>query len=68
MALTREQGFAQLLAKGFMHWSQALAMQGRGEEGITQLRQGQAARRAVGNELGRLFSLACLAEAYGTGG
>jgi predicted ATPase len=43
----------------------ALAAQGQGEEGIAQIRQGMAAWQATGQELGRPYCLALLAEAYG---
>ena len=68
MALTREQGFAQLSSTGLMHWGRALAAQGRGEEGITRIRQGMAAHRATGADLTLLLPLTWLIEAYGTGG
>src|SRR5262249_17433377 len=47
----------------FRGW--ALAEQGQGEDGLTQIRQGQAARRVVGAKLGRSHSLALQAEMYG---
>ena len=68
MALAREQGFAQWLAAGLVHWGWTLAAQGQGEAGIPQIRQGLAAYRATGAELARPFYLAWLAEAYGAGG
>ncbi len=43
----------------------ALAEQGQGEEGITQMRQGLAAYQATGAEIARPYFLALLAEAYG---
>jgi predicted ATPase len=43
----------------------ALAEQGQGEEGITQIRQGMAAFQALGQELGRPYHFALLAGAYG---
>ncbi len=46
----------------------ALAQQGQGEEGISQIRQGLAAWQPTGSELGRSHLLALLAEAYGKGG
>ena len=46
----------------------ALAEQGQGEEGITQIRQGLAAYRATGAEGQHPYFLALLAEAYGKGG
>jgi predicted ATPase len=42
----------------------ALAMQGQGEEGIPLIRQGLAAHRATGAELGRSYYLTFLTEAY----
>jgi predicted ATPase len=46
----------------------ALAKQGHNDEGILQLRQGIAELRAMGQELGRPYFLALLAEAYSEGG
>jgi predicted ATPase len=46
----------------------ALAVQGQGEAGIAQLRQGLVAYRVTGAELRRPYYLALLAEAYGKGG
>jgi predicted ATPase len=43
----------------------ALIEQGKGEEGITQIRQGLAALQVAGHELLRLYFLALLAESYG---
>jgi class 3 adenylate cyclase len=43
----------------------ALAEQGQGEEGITQIRQGLVAYQATGAELFRPYFLALLAETYG---
>jgi predicted ATPase len=63
-ALACEQGFAQPLSAGTILRGWALAMQGQGEEGITQMRQGLAARQATGSERTWLFYLAMLAEAY----
>jgi predicted ATPase len=63
-ALSREQGFMQPLSAGTILGGWALALQGRGEDGIAQMRQGLAARRAIGSERTWLFLLAMLAEAY----
>jgi predicted ATPase len=63
-ALAREQGFAQPLSAGTILRGWALAMQGQGEEGLAQMRQGLAARQATGSERTWLFYLAMLAEAY----
>jgi predicted ATPase len=65
MALASEKGFPQYLAVGMIMRGWALAMQGQGEEGIAQLRQGLAAHRAAGAEVARSRDLALLAEAYG---
>jgi predicted ATPase len=68
ITLSTEQGFPLLLAYGTILRGWALAEQGRGEEGIVQIRQGLAAWRAMGTETGRPRWLALLAEAYGKGG
>jgi predicted ATPase len=64
-ALTTEQGFSDWLAWGTMLRGWALAMQGQGEEGIVQLRQGLAAQRAKGAEIAWPYFLSLLAEAHG---
>ncbi|HKZ50878.1 MAG TPA: hypothetical protein VJ256_03875, partial [Dehalococcoidia bacterium] len=66
MALSSEQGFPHYLALGTIARGWALAEQGEIEEGIKQMRQGLAAWRATGAEVGTWF-LALLAEAYGKG-
>ena len=68
MALSTEQGFAHWLADGTILRGWALAEQGQREEGITQMRQGLAALRAIGSEIERPSFLALLAEAYGKEG
>ena len=68
MALAREQGFAQLVGSRVSCRGWALAAQGQGEEGMAQMRQGLAAYRATGAELGTAVLSGLLAEAYGTGG
>jgi class 3 adenylate cyclase/predicted ATPase len=65
IALSREHGFAFHLATGSILRGWALAEQGQEEGGIAQMRQGLAAERATGAELGRPHWLALLAEAYG---
>jgi DNA-binding winged helix-turn-helix (wHTH) protein/predicted ATPase len=65
IALSREQGFPQWLALGGIMRGQALAVQGQGEAGIAQIRQGLAAYEAVGAKLGLPYLLGVLAEAYG---
>jgi predicted ATPase len=68
MALATEHGFPLWLAGGMILRGWALAEQGQGEEGIVQICQGLAARRATGEEMPRPYYLALLAEAYGKTG
>jgi predicted ATPase len=65
IALSHEQGFTLREASGVTLRGWALAEQGRGEEGIAQIRQGLAATQALGADLLRPHFLALLAEAYG---
>jgi class 3 adenylate cyclase/predicted ATPase len=65
ITLSTEQGFPHWLALGTFQRGWALAVQGQGAEGIAQMHQGLATRRAAGAELGRPLMLALLAEAYG---
>ena len=65
ITLSSEQGFAFFSAMGTIDRGGALAEQGRGEEGIAQMRQGLAVYQATGAELWRPYWLALLAEAYG---
>ena len=65
IALSTEQGFPHWLASGTILRGWALAVQGQGEEGIAQMRQGLDAFRATGAELSQSYFLALLAEAYG---
>jgi predicted ATPase len=65
IALSSEQGFAFWVAWGTNLRGWAIAEQGQGEEGIVQMRQGLAAYRATGAEIGRPRFLALLAEVYG---
>jgi hypothetical protein len=48
VALSTEQGFPQWAAHGAILRGWALAMQGQGEEGMAQVRQGITAYRATG--------------------
>jgi predicted ATPase len=68
IALSNEQGFPFWVAVGTIQRGWALAEQGQGEEGITQIRQGLAAYRDIGSELTRTHFLSLLAEAYGKTG
>jgi len=59
-----EQKVALMLALGPIMRGWALAMQGQGVEGLTQLRQGLDAYRATGAEFQRPHFLSMLAEVY----
>ena len=63
--LATEQGFPFWVAWGSIVRGWALAAQGPGKAGITQILQGLASHRATGAELARPYFLALLAEAYG---
>ncbi len=65
LALAREYEFPLWLAWGTIPWGWVLAEQGRGEEGVAQLRQGLVASRATGAELYRPLFLATQAEVHG---
>jgi len=68
MTLATEQGFAQIAACGTISRGWALAEQGKRAEGMRQMRQGQAALRAMGVESIQSWVLALLAEAHEKGG
>lgn len=65
MALANEHGFPHWLVMGQILRGWALADQGKGEEGLAQIRQGQAACQAIGIGLGWSGTLFQLAEACG---
>jgi len=65
MTLATEHGLAPSLALGTIMRGWVLAEQGRGEEGIAQMRQGLATWRAAGSVVDRGYHLSLLAEAYG---
>jgi predicted ATPase len=65
MRLCQEQGFPFWLAMATMLRGWAVTQQGQVEEGIGQIRQGLAAYRKMGTELGRPHFIARLAEVYG---
>jgi predicted ATPase/class 3 adenylate cyclase len=68
-ALSTEHGFPITLAVGAAHRGWALTEQGRGEEGIIQIREGIDTWRATGSTLFfQPFLLAMLAEAHGKAG
>jgi len=60
IVLSREQGFPYWLALGTVWRGWALAEQGQGEEGITQIRQGLNACHATGAKYLRTYFLALL--------
>jgi len=62
--LSRRHGFAQWEALGIFMRGGALVEQGLGEEGLDQLRQAQAASRAMGKELAQTHFFVRLAQAY----
>jgi predicted ATPase len=65
MALSTEQGFPFWLMTGRLVWGWALAERGQEEEGIAQMQQGLAARRAMGTtEVGWAVFIPRLATAY----
>jgi predicted ATPase len=65
IVLSNDQEFPSTVAVGTIVRGQALAEEeGRGEEGIAQIRQGLAALQAKGAEAGRPLYLTMLAEAY----
>jgi predicted ATPase/class 3 adenylate cyclase len=68
ITLATEQGFAERVAwsMGFHGW--ALAMQGQGEAGIAEIRQGIAACLATESKWIQAYFLGLLAEAYGEDG
>jgi predicted ATPase len=65
MALSTEKSFPHWLAYGTIIRGWALTAQGEGAEGITQMRQGLVAYRAMGAEIHRPYFLGLMAEAYG---
>jgi class 3 adenylate cyclase/predicted ATPase len=64
IALCTEHGLSQWLVWGSIYRGCALVEQGRGEEGITEIRQSLAAYQATGAEAGRVLFLTLLAEGY----
>jgi predicted ATPase len=68
MAIAVEQDFGFFIAFDKMLLGRALAMQGRLDEGIAEMRQGLAAYQATGAEALQLHWLITLAEVYGKAG
>ena len=62
LTLSTEQGFTLWMAVGTIFRGWALAMQGQGEEGVAQVRQGVTAWRATGATLHVPFLCTLLAE------
>ncbi|NOT55365.1 MAG: hypothetical protein HOP18_12225 [Deltaproteobacteria bacterium] len=65
MVLANEQGFELFMSRGVLWRGWVLIDEEQVEEGIAQMRQGLAAFRATGAELGGPFILTWLAAAYG---
>jgi predicted ATPase len=65
IALATAQDFPQWRAQGSVLRGWALAEQGQAAAGVTEIRQGLAAWRATGAEIGRQWRLLLLAEAQG---
>jgi predicted ATPase len=63
--LGTEQGFALWVGQGLMLQGWVLTEQGKGAEGLAQMRQGLAIVQAAGQQQGQVFLLALLAERYG---
>jgi predicted ATPase len=68
IGLAAEQGFTFFVDEASIFRGWAIAEQGEPEAGIEQIRQGLAAHRAAGVEMGRPSHLALLAEAYARAG
>lgn len=64
ITLATEKSFQYRLAQGLMMHGWSVAIQGRIEEGIAQIRQGLAAYEATGAQQGRYLHLMCLADVY----
>jgi predicted ATPase len=68
LALSTKQGFEQWVGILTLQRGEALAAQGRYEEGLTQMHHGLATKQARGSGIGRPGELARIAEAYGRSG
>jgi predicted ATPase len=64
VTLSTEQGFTHWVALGTSLRGWALALQGQGEEGMAQVRQGMAAWQATGAVIAVPFLYTLLAEVY----
>jgi predicted ATPase len=65
LTIAQEQGFAQRLAQAMILRGWALAKQGEGADGLSQMVQGLSTYRATGAEAWCHYWLILLAEAYG---
>jgi predicted ATPase len=63
MAMSAEHGFPLHSAYASVRHGWAIAVQGRHEEGISQIREGLAALSAIGEEIERPYNLCLLADA-----
>jgi predicted ATPase len=68
IALASDHGYADCSAVGMILRGWAIAEQGRGDEGIAQMREALGALRDRGNETFRPHGLVLLAEEYGKAG
>jgi len=68
ITLAREQGFPNWVGEGTILQGWALAEQRQSEEGISKIRQGLAARQAIGAGIYQSSYFVLLAEAYGQAG
>jgi predicted ATPase len=68
ISFSNEHGLLTFSSVGTIWRGWALAMQGQYKEGLAQMREGMAAYRAIGSELGRTSFLALLAKALGEAG
>jgi predicted ATPase/DNA-binding winged helix-turn-helix (wHTH) protein/class 3 adenylate cyclase len=68
IALSNDQGFPYWVTQGTILRGWALAQQGRGEEGIVQMRQSLETFQAIGTKSLWPYHLALTAEAYGVVG
>lgn len=68
ITLVTEQGFTFWVAYATVLHGWSLVMQGQGEQGIAEIRQGLEADRATGSNLWQACFLGLLAEAYGVSG
>src|SRR4029077_8454846 len=65
MALCAEHGFGQYASQGRLLHGWALVVQGQGDTGLDQMRQGLTAYEATGAAVWWPYFLAVLAEGYG---